>query len=192
MLNRRVGIALRSSGPKRVSNPLPRASMREPAPSTTSDSSMPATLENDGSLDGGADADADVRLRDRPRIPGLDVEHVQSGRQSRETAAALSRSCVSVCGPPISAGELRRTMRRKDPALCVLDGSDQRPRQPLRGSRVHLQHGRSEKRTQQICAWQLSSQSVRVNRRRIRSLLPLIPAFASYSRRPGASASRCD
>src|SRR6478672_12503332 len=32
MLKRRVGIALRSSGPKRVSNPLPRASSREPDP----------------------------------------------------------------------------------------------------------------------------------------------------------------
>src|SRR6267142_2197027 len=32
MLNRRTGIALRSSGPKRVSNPLPRASIRESAP----------------------------------------------------------------------------------------------------------------------------------------------------------------
>src|SRR6195256_6042337 len=44
MLNRRVGMALRYSGPNRVSNPLPRASMREPDPSTTNDSSMPSTL----------------------------------------------------------------------------------------------------------------------------------------------------
>ena len=44
MLNRRTGISLRSSGPKRVSKPLPRASRREPAPSTTSDSSTPAML----------------------------------------------------------------------------------------------------------------------------------------------------
>src|SRR5215217_1900462 len=44
MLNRRTGIVLRSSGPKRVSNPLPRASTRDPAPSTTNDSSRPAIL----------------------------------------------------------------------------------------------------------------------------------------------------
>src|SRR5262245_8138187 len=38
MLARRVGILSRSSGPKRVANPGSRASMREPAPSTTTDS----------------------------------------------------------------------------------------------------------------------------------------------------------
>src|SRR5262249_24939554 len=43
MLNRRDGIALRYSGPKRVSKPAARASMREPIPWTTSDSSRPAT-----------------------------------------------------------------------------------------------------------------------------------------------------
>src|SRR5580765_2392299 len=32
MLNRRTGMDFRSSGPKRVSNPLPRASMLEPDP----------------------------------------------------------------------------------------------------------------------------------------------------------------
>ena len=32
MLYRRVGMALRYSGPKRVSNPVPRASMRDPIP----------------------------------------------------------------------------------------------------------------------------------------------------------------
>ena len=44
MLARRVGIALMSSGPKRVPNPGFRASMREPAPSTTTDSSRPASF----------------------------------------------------------------------------------------------------------------------------------------------------
>ena len=43
MLNRPVGMALRSSGPNRVSNPLPRASMREPAPCTVTDSATPAS-----------------------------------------------------------------------------------------------------------------------------------------------------
>ena len=44
MLARRVGIASMSSGPKRVPNPGFRASMREPAPSTTTDSARPATF----------------------------------------------------------------------------------------------------------------------------------------------------
>src|SRR4051812_47600969 len=44
MLERRVGIVAMSPGPKRVPNPLPRASMREPAPSTTTDSATPATF----------------------------------------------------------------------------------------------------------------------------------------------------
>src|SRR5216683_2872780 len=44
ILARRVGIALRSSGPKRVPNPGLRASMREPAPSTTTDSARPASF----------------------------------------------------------------------------------------------------------------------------------------------------
>ena len=44
MLDRRVGIALRSSGPKRVPNPGFRASIREPAPSTTIDSARPPTV----------------------------------------------------------------------------------------------------------------------------------------------------
>src|SRR4030095_614810 len=44
MLYRRVGISLRYSVPKRVSNPLSLASMREPAASITIDSAPPATL----------------------------------------------------------------------------------------------------------------------------------------------------
>src|SRR5712691_5084806 len=43
MLNRRVGMGPRYSGPMRVSIPLPRASMREPVPSTTIDSARPAS-----------------------------------------------------------------------------------------------------------------------------------------------------
>src|SRR4029077_19003702 len=45
MLNRRVGMALRYSGPNRVSNPLLRASMREPDPSTVMDSATPASFK---------------------------------------------------------------------------------------------------------------------------------------------------
>src|SRR4030095_13992125 len=44
-LKRRVGIAWKSSAVKRVSNPLLRASMREPAPWTTTDSATPATFK---------------------------------------------------------------------------------------------------------------------------------------------------
>src|SRR4029453_16212194 len=45
MLYRRVGISLRYSTPKRVSNPLSLASVREPVPSTTIDSATPAALK---------------------------------------------------------------------------------------------------------------------------------------------------
>src|SRR5436190_13688913 len=45
MLYRRVGISLRYSTPKRVSNPLFLASVREPVPSTTIDSVNPATFK---------------------------------------------------------------------------------------------------------------------------------------------------
>src|SRR3990172_4526061 len=44
MVDRRVGIARRSSRPTRVPNPGSRASMREPAPSTTTDSASPASF----------------------------------------------------------------------------------------------------------------------------------------------------
>src|SRR4029078_3092729 len=44
MLTRRVGIRVRSSGPNRVPNPGFRASMREPLPSTTIDSSRSPPL----------------------------------------------------------------------------------------------------------------------------------------------------
>jgi hypothetical protein len=44
MLKRRVGIARKSSAVKRVANPLLRASIRDPGPSTTTDSATPATF----------------------------------------------------------------------------------------------------------------------------------------------------
>src|SRR4030095_14360999 len=44
MLNRRDGIVLRYSAPKRVSNPLLRAARRESVPWTTIDAWMPATF----------------------------------------------------------------------------------------------------------------------------------------------------
>jgi hypothetical protein len=46
MLTRRAGIALRSVGPKRVPNPALRASIREPVPSTTTDSERPASCSS--------------------------------------------------------------------------------------------------------------------------------------------------
>src|SRR5262245_3347103 len=45
MLYRRVGISLKYSTPKRVSNPLSLASVREPVSSTTMDSATPATFK---------------------------------------------------------------------------------------------------------------------------------------------------
>src|ERR1700687_1488080 len=44
ILNRRVGMVLGYAGPRCASMPLPRASSREPDPSTTSDSAMPASF----------------------------------------------------------------------------------------------------------------------------------------------------
>jgi hypothetical protein len=108
MLNRRTGINLRSSGPNRVSNPLPRASRREPAPSTTSDSSTPATLS--------------TAVRS---IVALIPIQISSSRYGEKPFASISslyspdgsagkRSCpvsfvVTVTAPPIRAGELKRT-----------------------------------------------------------------------------------
>ena len=43
MPNRPVGIVLSTSGPSRVSSPLLRASIREPAPCTVTDSATPAS-----------------------------------------------------------------------------------------------------------------------------------------------------
>src|SRR5688572_10233293 len=43
MLNRREGMVRRYSGPNRVSNPLLRASMREPESWTTTDCAIPST-----------------------------------------------------------------------------------------------------------------------------------------------------
>ena len=60
MLARRVGMALRSSGPKRVPNPESRASMREPAPSTDDRFREACQRQDRRSLDGGACPDADV------------------------------------------------------------------------------------------------------------------------------------
>src|SRR4029453_4825633 len=44
MLKRRVGTARKASPPKRVLNPRFRASMRDPGPSTTTDSATPASF----------------------------------------------------------------------------------------------------------------------------------------------------
>ena len=84
MLNRRVGMALRYSGPKRVSNPLLRASMREPEPSTTTDSATPASFRTTVRSMRRARADADVLLVIRRESLQLDVERVRSRGQGRE------------------------------------------------------------------------------------------------------------
>ena len=78
-------MASRSSAPKRVPNPGSRASMREPAPSTTTDSARPADRQDRAVLlDGGACADADVVFAIGLESLQLDVEHVESRRQGRE------------------------------------------------------------------------------------------------------------
>ena len=139
MLNRRTGMALRSSGPKRVSNPLPRASIREPAPSTTSDSSMPADLQNGRSLDRRACPDADVRFVIGLESLELDIERVESRRQDWK---AQTPSLVR--GHSHRAANQRRRAdadrcAREDAALFVLHGSDECSGQSLRGSHVRQQ-----------------------------------------------------
>ena len=89
MLARRVGIVLRSSGPKRVPNPGSRASMREPAPrprpiprgrpASGRPSSRWWRLRRCGCL-----------LRDRSRIPGA-----RCRARTIPGAAAGKRSCLS-------------------------------------------------------------------------------------------------
>src|SRR5262245_48078353 len=108
MLNRRDGIALRYSGPKRVSNPLLRASMREPAPWTTTDSAIPATFNTT------------VRSSVAP-IPIRTSASWYVANPGRSMSSAYepggrtgNRSCpltfvVIVAGPPINAGEATRT-----------------------------------------------------------------------------------
>ena len=117
MLNRLAGMALRSSGPKRVSNPLPRASIREPAPSTTNDSSKPATLRTTvlsmvapppmpNALLVIAPEALELRCRERT------VPEARAGNRSWPSSLVVSDAT-----PPINAGELTRTIapRRTPP-----------------------------------------------------------------------------
>ena len=108
--------------------------MREPAPSTTTDSARPASVQDSRSLDGGACPDADVLFVIGRKPLELDVEHVRSRRQRREAQLPLL-----VRGQRRRAANQRRRAdaddgARKDAALCVLDGSDEGARQPLRDS----------------------------------------------------------
>ena len=90
--------------------------------------------------------------------------------------SAGKRSCpfsfvVSVAGPPISAGELTRTTAPgKDAALCVLDGSDEGAGQPLRVSRVRLQHTCSGEKELKRSAHAKTPRRVGVNCPRINSI----------------------
>ena len=149
MLDRRVGIVLRSSGPKRVPNPgVARFDAR--ARSLDDDRFRDACqLQDSRSLDGGAGADADVLFVIGRESRQLDVEHVRSRRQSRE--AQLS---FLVRGPSRRAANQRRradrtTRARKDAALCVLDRSDERSRQPLRRQSIPQQDERRPRPTRQ-------------------------------------------
>src|SRR5262249_54636275 len=93
ILKRRVGIALRSSGPKRVSNPLPRASRREPEPSTTTDSTTVFQIQEDASFDGGAESDLDAVFVIALESVHFDVEGIGPRRQSRKSQLALLIRC---------------------------------------------------------------------------------------------------
>ena len=117
MLARRVGIASMSSEPKRVPNPGFRASMREPVPSTTTDSSTPASFSV-AVLSMVAPAAIKMSCSCKVANPGISISsaYTPGGRTG-------NRSCpfsfvISVAGPPISAGELRRTVAPWMAAPC--------------------------------------------------------------------------
>jgi hypothetical protein len=93
MLNRPVGIDRMSSRTNRVSSPLPRASMREPAPSTVSDSADPRQRQHRRSLDGGAGTDTDVVLVIAGKASHLDVERVRPRRQRRKPHPTFFVGC---------------------------------------------------------------------------------------------------
>ena len=132
MLDRRVGIALMSSGPMRVPNPGFRASIREPAPSTTTDAARPASCRT-----GVVSMVVPAPMRTSSVIAGepfqLDVNHVRARRQGRETQLPFV-----VGGDGCRPADQRRRAdanggARKDGALGILDRSDEGSRQPLRG-----------------------------------------------------------
>ena len=117
MLNRRVGMVRRYSGPNRVSNPLLRASMREPEPWTTTDSASPATSTRRFSRVWHPRRCGRLP-RDRARIPATRCRAHKSREAERGIAIALSRPWCIVAGPPISAGEVTRTRAPGMTAPC--------------------------------------------------------------------------
>ena len=107
-------------------------------------------LQDRRSLDGGAGPDADVLFVIGRESLHLDVEHVQSRRQSREAQLPFL-----VRGQRRRAANQRRRAdtddrTRKDAALCVLDGSDEGSRQPLRTGHVGLKHIRDGEKEQNV------------------------------------------
>jgi hypothetical protein len=108
MLARRVGIPSMSSEPKRVPNPGFRASMREPVPSTTIDSSTPARFSVAVLSIVEPAAIKMSRSRNFAK-PGISISsaYTPGGRIGNRSWPLSSVICVA--GPPISAGELMLT-----------------------------------------------------------------------------------
>ena len=108
MLARRVGIPSMSSEPKRVPNPGFRASIREPVPSTTIDSSTPARFSV-AVLSIVEPAAIKMSRSCKVANPGISISSVYSpGGRTGNRSPPLS-FVVCVAGPPISAGELMLT-----------------------------------------------------------------------------------
>ena len=132
MLDRRVGIDGRSSGPKRVLNPLSRASMREPAPSTDERFRGPRQLQDSRSLDGGACPDADVLFVRGCEPLKRDLEHVRAWRESRKAKLPSLVGGLGRRSTNQRRGADAHDRTRKDATTTVLDGADECARQALR------------------------------------------------------------
>ena len=145
MLARRVGIPSMSSEPKRVPNPGFRASMREPVPSTTTDSSTPASFSV-AVLSIVEPAAIKMSCRARSQTPAS-RSRVRTVREGGPGTAAAPLICHLYRR---AAYQRRRTdadaRTREDEALFVLDRAYESPRQPLRGTDSWQQDTDSDQR----------------------------------------------
>ena len=109
MLNRRVGIIVRWSGPNRVSSPLERASMLEPAVTVTDWATL-ASFSDHPALErrAGANADAFFPIRRKARRH-LDDQDVHARGQHREPPLTLLVRDGALVSP-ICAGEATMTV----------------------------------------------------------------------------------
>src|SRR6185436_15055478 len=104
MLNRRVGIVSRYSGPKRVSNPLLLASRREPDSCTTTDSVTPATFKTT-TRSSVAPAPMRMSFSWYGANPGNSTSSTYDPGASTGKRTCPRSSVTFTAGPPISAGD---------------------------------------------------------------------------------------